>query len=129
MSDINIITPPDILHNKNFSVFLLYPSLYVKEQFQEILTKSKSRFNVYMYEDPNGQDIDWVLNVHKLSQIVILDLDNLPPFWKKLESYLVSFGNTYYLTKAEEIMYNKISANRIFAVEEIESKLGGKFEI
>tara|TARA_B100000123_G_scaffold171468_1_gene127146 strand:+ start:2218 stop:2607 length:390 start_codon:yes stop_codon:yes gene_type:complete len=129
MSDINIITPPDILHNKNFSVFLLYPSLYVKEQFQEILTKSKSRFNVYMYQDPNGQDIDWVLNVHKLSQIVILDLDNLPPFWKKLESYLVSFGNTYYLTKAEEIMYNKISANRIFAVEEIESKLGGKFEI
>ena len=129
MSDINIITPPDILHNKNFSVFLLYPSLYVKKQFQEILTKSKSRFNVYMYEDPNGQDIDWVLNVHKLSQIVILDLDNLPPFWKKLESYLVSFGNTYYLTKAEEIMYNKISANRIFAVEEIESKLGGKFEI
>ena len=129
MSDINIITPPDILHNKNFSVFLLYPSLYVKEQFQEILTKSKSRFNVYMYQDPNGQDIDWVLNVHKLSQIVILDLDNLPPFWKKLESYFVSFGNTYYLTKAEEIMYNKISANRIFAVEEIESKLGGKFEI
>tara|TARA_B100000925_G_scaffold237427_1_gene186227 strand:- start:1701 stop:2090 length:390 start_codon:yes stop_codon:yes gene_type:complete len=129
MSDINIITPPDILHNKNFSIFLLYPSLYVKEQFQEILTKSKSRFNVYMYQDPNGQDIDWVLNVHKLSQIVILDLDNLPPFWKKLESYLVSFGNTYYLTKAEEIMYNKISANRIFAVEEIESKLGGKFEI
>ena len=129
MSDINIITPPDILHNKNFSVFLLYPSLYVKEQFQEILTKSKSRFNVYMYQDPNGQDIDWVLNVHKLSQIVILDLDNLPPFWKKLESYLVSFSNTYYLTKAEEIMYNKISANRIFAVEEIESKLGGKFEI
>lgn len=129
MSDINIITPPDILHNKNFSVFLLYPSLYVKEQFQEILTKSKSRFNVYMYENPDGQDIDWVLNVHKLSQIVILDLDNLPPFWKKLESYLVSFGNTYYLTKAEEIMYNKISANRIFAVEEIESKLGGKFEI
>ena len=129
MSDINIITPPDILHNKNFSVFLLYPSLYVKEQFQEILTKSKSRFNVYMYQDPNGQDIDWVLNVHKLSQIVILDLDNLPPFWKKLESYLVSFGNTYYLTKAEEIMYNKISANRIFVVEEIESKLGGKFEI
>ena len=129
MSDINIITPPDILHNKNFSVFLLYPSLYVKEQFQEILTKSKSRFNVYMYQDPNGQDIDWVLNVHKLSQIVILDLDNLPPFWKKLGSYLVSFGNTYYLTKAEEIMYNKISANRIFAVEEIESKLGGKFEI
>tara|TARA_B100000242_G_C42790700_1_gene367921 strand:- start:64 stop:453 length:390 start_codon:yes stop_codon:yes gene_type:complete len=129
MSDINIITPPDILHNKNFSVFLLYPSLYVKEQFQEILTKSKSRFNVYMYENPDGQDIDWVLNVHKLSQIVILDLDNFPPFWKKLESYLVSFGNTYYLTKAEEIMYNKISANRIFAVEEIESKLGGKFEI
>ena len=129
MSDINIITPPDFLHNKNFSVFLFYPSLYVKEQFQEIITKSKNRFNVYMYEDPNGKDIDLVLNVHKLSQIVILDLDNLPPYWKKLESYLVSFGNTYYLTKAEEIMYNKISANRIFAVEEIESKLGGKFEI
>ena len=129
MSDINIITPPDFLHNKNFSVFLFYPSLYVKEQFQEIISKSKNRFNVYMYEDPNGKDIDWVLNVHKLSQIVILDLDNLPPYWKKLESYLVSFGNTYYLTKAEEIMYNKISANRIFAVEEIGSKLGGKFEI
>ena len=129
MSDINIITPPDFLHNKNFSVFLFYPSLYVKEQFQEIISKSKNRFNVYMYEDPNGKDIDWVLNVHKLSQIVILDLDNLPPYWKKLESYLVSFGNTYYLTKAEEIMYNKISANRIFAVEEIESKLGCKFEI
>ena len=129
MSDINIITPPDFLHNKNFSVFLSYPSLYVKEQFQEIISKSKNRFNVYMYEDPNGKDIDWVLNVHKLSQIVILDLDNLPPYWKKLESYLVSFGNTYYLTKAEEIMYNKISANRILAGEEIESKLGVKFEI
>ena len=51
MSDINIITPPDFLHNKNFSVFLFYPSLYVKEQFQEIISKSKNRFNVYMYEE------------------------------------------------------------------------------
>ena len=129
MSDINIITPPDFLHNKNFSVFLFYPSLYVKEQFQEIISKSKNRFNVYMYEDPNGKDIDWVLNVHKLSQIVFLDLDNLPPYWKKLESYLVSFGNTYYLTKAEEMSYNVINTRRIYDVRQITEENGSFVKI
>ena len=85
--------------------------------------------NVYLFDQDQGHDVNWLLDIVNQVGTIILDVDNTRNEYQWLIGYLLSFDKTYYLTKAEEIMYNKISANRIFAVEEIESKLGGKFEI
>ena len=72
MSDINIITPPDFLHNKNFSVFLFYHSLYVKAQFQEIISKSKNRFK---HENTTTTKIQFHLHIYIGTVLVIAKLN------------------------------------------------------
>ena len=126
---LNLITPPDKLYNDNKSFLLMNPSDLVKEQFNEMAKQVGQNLNVYLFDQDQGHDVNWLLDIVNQVGTIILDVDNTRNEYQWLIGYLLSFDKTYYLTKAEEIMYNKISANRIFAVEEIESKLGGKFEI
>ena len=55
MSEINLITPPDKLYNHDRTILLIYPSLNIKTEIQNILLESKKKINIYLYED---QDID-----------------------------------------------------------------------
>ena len=47
MSDIYLVTPPDKLFNKNYSVLLLYPSDELKRQVQTLLEAKTDSINVY----------------------------------------------------------------------------------
>jgi len=128
MSNITLITPPDKIYNQNTNIFLIYPSNKIKNDLQEILANTDKAVNVYIYETKEPYDIDWLLSVHKMSNFVILELDNLPVEVKKIESYLVSHSNTYWLTNGENIYYNKISANKIYNLDFLTTKLGGTVE-
>ena len=48
MPQIKVITPPDILHNSDPSILLIYPSLEVKEEFQTIIEDWDISFNLYI---------------------------------------------------------------------------------
>jgi len=124
MSKINLITPPDILYNKNKSILCICFTEFDKKQFQEILGNTEQNVNVYIYE-PTNIDEDWLLNLHKMCDLVIVNLDELPVSIRTIMSYLISFDNTYWLTKGEEMLYNKISSNRIFDLNQIKDKIGG----
>lgn len=127
MSTITVITPPDKIHNKNFSILLIYPNNFIKNNLQDIISQFDIPINVYMYEGAEDAE-DWLLSVHRSVDVCILDLDSIPPYLKNIESYLISFGNTFYLTKGDNLYYNKISANKIYDLDFLRNKLGGNIE-
>lgn len=113
MTKINIITPPDILHNQNKSFLLIYPSTEVRNDFQKYLEQANDSLNVYLYDPQNDEiDVAWLLALAKICEIVILDLDNMADIEKKFASYLISLPNVFYLTKDDITPYNKLSLNR-----------------
>ena len=128
MSNITLITPPDKIFNQNINIFLLYPSEKIKNDLQDFLASSTQSINVYIYENQEEHDIDWLLSVHKMSEVVITELDNLPTEIKQIESYLISQSNTYWLTKGENMFYNKLSVNRIYNLDFLTTKIGGTVE-
>ena len=128
MSNITLITPPDKVFNQNTNIFLLYPSEKIKSDVQDVLANTASPVNIYMYENTEEHDIDWLLSVHKLSDIVLVELEQLPLEIKQIEAYLISQSNTYWLTKGENVWYNKLSVNKIYDLNFLTTKLGGTVE-
>ena len=124
MRKINLITPPDILHNKNKSILCVSLDNENRKSLQNVLAKVQENLNIYIF-DNDITEIDWLLNLHKICDVCIVNLDNLPQEIRTIMSYLISFDNTYWLTKGEQIMYNKISSNRIFELDQIKEKIGG----
>jgi len=129
-SKITLITPPDKIFNQNKSIALVHPSEAIRLQAQEILAKSETHENVYMYTlNDVESDVDWLLTVCKMSDIVILDYDNSPKHVKNLAAYIISLPQTYWLTSSDEMLYNKLSNNRVYGLDSIEHLiLGGSFE-
>ena len=101
---INLITPPDILYDKNISILLIHPSKLIKEQINDMLKDVDKDINIYLHE--TEEEYEWVLNLHRMCDFVI------------------SFHNTFWLTNGDNMYYNKISNNRIFNLDWI----GGKLE-
>jgi hypothetical protein len=124
-----LITPPDKIFNQNHSCLLIYPSKEVKQQAQDILSRSNGRQNIYLYDvDDEFQDLDWLLTVAKMCDVVVLDLDNCSYEVKMFASYIISLPHTYWLTAEDTLLYNKLSPNRIYGLDVIEHLIGGKLE-
>lgn len=124
MSDITLITPPDKIFNQSNSILLIYPSDESKQAIQSFLAESNKHFNVFLYTEESN--IDWLLSVHKFCERTFLELDNLPPELAKLVSYFISFNSTFWLTKGEHLYYNKLSANRIYNFDFLNTWIGGE---
>ena len=73
---INLITPPDILYNKTTSILLIHPSKTVKEQLNDVLKDVQQDIDIYLYESEDEHE--WVLNLHRICNLVIIDIDNCP---------------------------------------------------
>jgi len=129
MSDINLITAPDRLFNNSLSFLLLYPGTSVKEQFNNLLANNTQSFNVYLYEnESDSHEADWLLSTHKIVDYTIIDVDNCPVEIRDLVSYFIADSKTYWLTKAEQMFYNKLSNKRIYNLDYFADKIGGELE-
>lgn len=129
MSDVLLITPPDKIHNQNFSILLVYPRETTKKHTQDFLAESDEDFNVYIYDQlPEEHDFGWLLDVARFSDLVFIDIDNCDGETRDLTSYLVSLSHTYWLTQAENSVYNMFSAKRIYDAASIQDIIGGKIE-
>ena len=62
MSDIKLVTPPDRLYTQEYSFLLIYPSLIVKDQFQQLLADIDMHVHVYLYEPDGEQEYEWLLD-------------------------------------------------------------------
>ena len=120
MSDIYLVTPPDKLFNKNYSVLLLYPYDDLKQQVQSLLEAKTNSINVYLYEAvTEEQNIAWVLESHRICDLVMIDIDFVDHHIRDMLSYLISFNHTYWRSQGENLMFNKLSCNRFYQCEEI----------
>jgi hypothetical protein len=124
MTQIKIITPPDIIYDRARTMVLIHPSESIKVDIQNILNNSTIDYSIYLYDINTIEHTDWLLAVHKMCDICIVDLDCLPIELKCIESYFISYPNTFYMTQGENQLYNKISNNRIHLIEEIKHIIG-----
>lgn len=126
---LTVVTPPDRLYNNNTSFLLIYPSNFVKEQFQSEIAELKRDFTVYMYEqETQFHDIDWLLTFANVADFVILDIDNCPSNIRDILGYIIANTNTYWLTRSDNTFYNKLNANRIWHLDFLREHLGGRLE-
>lgn len=117
MPKINLITPPDKLFNDNVDILLIHPSDYIKKELQEMLKSIEYDLNIYLYEDTDTNNYDWLLSIVHIAKIAILDCDNLSNDTKKIESYIVGKNNVFWLTKGDIMQYNLISNKRIYNLD------------
>jgi len=113
LGKINLITPPDKLFNQNINYLLIKPSKEIKIQFQQILSEILEDINVFIF-DEKETDIDWMLSVAHQCDLIVIDVDNCDPITKNFVSYILSFPNTYYISKDETTPWKILNKNRIF---------------
>ena len=129
MSQISLITPPDRLYTDHISILLIQPSNFIKEQLQNALLHIDDPLHVYLYElEKENAEPEWLLDVFKSVNYVILDIDNCKPYIRDIASYFLSKDKTFWLTKGEGKLYNIINKNRIYDLDFLIHKIGGTFE-
>ena len=123
MNDITIITPPDILYNDTRSILLITPSSNTKKIIQDILKQSIEAVNVYLYEPDLETNIEWLLNLVKIVDVTIFEIDNCDLNTRVFASHFIAQSNTFYLTNDGVTPYNLISKNRIYDFTWLENLL------
>jgi hypothetical protein len=115
MTKINIITPPDKIYNDNFKILLLFPTKNILTEIQNSILTKVDNLNIYLYDKPvyNKEDTDWMLDAFFAADFVLIDVDNTPPYFRDLLSFLIAKSKTYWLTNAVDCVYNHISNNRL----------------
>src|SRR6056300_1540840 len=112
---INLITPPDTLHNKNFSLNLINTTDEEKEQISRYLSKQDDNREINLFAYTNENNPNWLLN--RVNGIIntYINLDNTSDISVKYTSYLISMSNVYYYTsdKNTKEIYSLISANHV----------------
>lgn len=116
LGKITVITPPDKLFNMTLGYLLVKPSVYVKQQFQAILSKSIDDINVFIF-DEEEHDIEWMLSIAQQADIIIIDMDNCDQVTRQFATLLLAQANTHYITTDEITPYNLISRNRIYNLD------------
>ena len=125
---INLITPPDKVNTQGFDLLLIYPSNELLKELQDrLLSKIDCDVNLYLYkQEQDDLELDWLFDVYKFADTVIIDLDYVPHPVRDLVSYFLANSKTYWLTNAENPVYNYINKNRIINLETLEN-IGGNF--
>jgi predicted nucleic acid-binding Zn ribbon protein len=125
MSDITVITPPDFLANNNFKLMLINPGTEIRQCLNTLLSTNTQPIDIYLYEDTDSTNLDWVLQNVESSDIVVVDIDNCGSILKNIVSYIISKPRTFYLTNDEVTPYNIISNNRIYDLDWLDIYIRG----
>jgi hypothetical protein len=114
---INLITTPDTLFNDNPSVLLVNPSNNIKESLNDILKNITNDLNLYLYEEDAHDDIDWLINVSRSVDYIVLNVDHCDQIcW--MVGFLLSMSKTFYLTNDNQMQYNIVNVNRIYDISQ-----------
>lgn len=66
-----------------------------------------------------GDEVEWLLSIIKGVGRIVVDIDNTPPFFQPMLSYIIGKNKTYWLTSTEDIVYNHISTQRIYNLDSL----------
>ena len=121
MSEILVITPKDILYNNNYSILLVCPNPELKQYTHNVLKDIDEDINVYLYEtNPYESDLEWLIQVGKIVDYIIIDVDHCFGDTLQLASYLIAQTKTFYLTTNTNIPYNMLSNNRVTDFDQLQ---------
>lgn len=115
---INLISPPDRLHNNNFTFNLINTTPEEQEAVSMFLAKNDvaEEVNVYVYN--NESNPNWLLETVDGKNNTYINLDNTGDISVKYTSYMLSQSNVYYNTNDDNSseIYSLINPNRISSV-------------
>lgn len=116
MNKINIISPDDKLYNDAYSILMVCPSGRILLELQKwLLTIENTSINVYVFNESSSSNLQWLLDVFHMSNIVIVDVDNITSAnVKEILSYMIAKPKTYWLTLLQNSVYNYISNNKVY---------------
>lgn len=121
MSKINIITPPDIVYSDTFNVTLIFTRKEIQNEVQEKIIPQVEDMNLFFFNEQKytKDNIDWLLSVVDMSDLVLVDVDNCPAHIREILSFIIAKPKTYWLTNSEHPVYNHISLNRIYNLDNL----------
>jgi hypothetical protein len=111
-NSIKIITPPDLVFDQTESMLLVCPSTELKKALEEHLTTREEAVNIYLFT--NEMDIKWLLTTAKMSDVIIIDIDNCGANVSHFLGYLLTLHNTYYKCEHMQVQWNLLNQNRFF---------------
>jgi len=110
---IKVITAPDLIFDQAMSVTVISPGQDLKQQVEKFALEVDQHINIFFYAGFE-QDIQWLLTVSKMSDHVIIDIDNCPDDVSQFLSYLLSLPNTYYRSAAMKMPWDLLNKNRFY---------------
>ncbi len=116
---IKIITPPDIIFDRAPSILLICPGEDISTNLNKFLLDNPCSMNIYLF-DNNQDDVQWLLTLVKISNNIIVDIDNVNDFISQFLSYILSFPNTYYRCLNEKAPWGLLNKNKFFDFPNIE---------
>jgi hypothetical protein len=123
---INLITPPDVLHNKNFSISLININDKEKETCSIFLSEQDDNKEINLYAYNNDNNPNWLLNSVRWNHTpVYINLDNTIDISVHYTSYILSLSNVYYSTtdQNKSELYSLLNVNKVSDVQEFLKKV------
>lgn len=123
---INLITPPDVLHNKNFSIGLININDKEKETCSIFLSEQDDNKEINLYAYNNDNNPNWLLNSVRWNETpVYINLDNTIDISVNYTSYILSLSNVYYSTtdQNKSELYSLLNVNKVSDVQEFLKKV------
>jgi hypothetical protein len=111
-NSIKIITPPDLIFDQTESMLLVCPSTELKKSLEEYLATHEEAVNVYWFD--RGNDIKWLLTSAKMSDVLIIDIDNCDENASHFLGYLLTLPNTYYKCEHMKVRWDLLNQNRFY---------------
>lgn len=122
---INLISPPDTLHNNNFSFNLINTTPEEQEKVSMFLAKepTQEELNIFVYN--NESNPTWLLNTVNGKNNSYINLDNTGDISVKYISYLLSLSGTYYTTndKNSKEIFTLVNNNFVKDINEFLDKI------
>ncbi len=111
--NIKLVTSPDIVYDQSYTITIVCPSEDLKSRAHEFLSTIKANVTVYFYTGQE-KDIKWLLTVSKMSDTVILDIDNCPGDVVYFISYLLTLPSTHYKCNHLLAPWSILNSNRFY---------------
>lgn len=113
LGKVKVVTAPDIVHDQAYTILVVCPDESVKLGLQTYLSTRVDDCVVYVYNG-NENDIKWLLTTAKLSDVVIVDMDNSTYEVSHFLSYLLTLPATYYKCQHMRAPWDVINKNRFY---------------
>lgn len=117
---IKVVTAPDIVFDQSFNLLIIAPANDLTKSLEDFVVSNLKSINLYFYLGTED-DIKWLLTIAKISDFIILDLDNCNEKILPFVSYILSLPNAHYRTSKSFVDWSILNKNQFYDFPEIKS--------